>query len=156
VSPPVGAPAEAADDEEAAEPEPAHPAAEDALMAGDLPTAIAEYEAALKVNPADDEATLGLARATLMQRTESVDPADARSAAADNPDDVEAQTLVADLDLMGGHVDDAFSRLIDLVRRTSDADREAARKHLISMFAVVGDGDPRVTKARQMLASALF
>jgi putative thioredoxin len=156
VSPPVGAPAEAADDEEAAEPEPAHPAAEDALMAGDLPTAIAEYEAALKVNPADDEATLGLARATLMQRTESVDPAAARSAAADNPDDVEAQTLVADLDLMGGHVDDAFSRLIDLVRRTSDADREAARKHLISMFAVVGDGDPRVTKARQMLASALF
>ena len=67
-----------------------------------------------------------------------------------------AQTLVADLDLMGGHVDDAFSRLIDLVRRTSDAERDAARKHLISMFAVVGDDDPRVTKARQSLASALF
>ena len=38
-------------------------------MAGDLPTAIAEYEAALKANPADEEATLGLARAKLMQRT---------------------------------------------------------------------------------------
>ena len=57
---------------------------------------------------------------------------------------------------MGGHVDDAFSRLIELVRRTSDAERDAARKHLIAMFGVVGDGDPRVAKARQLLASALF
>ena len=57
---------------------------------------------------------------------------------------------------MGGHVEDAFNRLIDLVRATSDADRDAARKHLIAMFGVVGDADPRVAKARQLLASALF
>jgi len=85
-----------------------------------------------------------------------VDLSAARAAAADKPDDVAAQTLVADLDLMGGHVEDAFNRLVDLVRRTREADREAARIHLVEMFAVVGDDDPRVAKARQMLASALF
>lgn len=156
VSPPIGEPADASDEDDEAEPEPSHPAAEDALMAGDLTTAIAEYEAALKANPADEEATLGLARARLMQRTDGVDPAAARAAAANQPDDVDAQTLVADLDLMGGHVDDAFDRLIELVRRTADADRDAARMHLIAMFGVVGDADPRVAKARQRLANALF
>ena len=157
VSGPVG-PAVDADDEaaEEVEPEPAHPAAEAALMAGDLATAVIEYEAALKANPGDAEATLGLAQAQLMQRTEGVDVTGARAAAAERPDDVEAQTLVADLDLMGGHVDDAFSRLIELVRRTSEEDRDTARKHLIAMFGVVGDDDPRVVKARQLLASALF
>ena len=54
-------------------------------MAGDLPTAIAEYEKALKANPADEEATSGLAQARLMERTASVDPATARAAAADAP-----------------------------------------------------------------------
>ena len=50
-------------------------------------------------------------------------PSTARAAAADRPDDVEAQLLVADIDLLGGHVKDAFARLLDLVRRTSDEER---------------------------------
>ena len=64
--------------------------------------------------------------------------------------------VVADLDLAGGHVDDAFNRLIELVRRTTDADRNKAREHLIALFGAVGNDDPRVRKARQNLASALF
>lgn len=156
VSAPVSSPDAPSDQDGDDEPPSLHPEAEDALMAGDLPTAIAAYEQALKANPSDEEATLGLARARLMERTASADLNAARAAAAERPDDVEAQTLVADLDLMGGHVDDAFHRLIELVRRTSDADRDAARKHLISLFGVVGDADPRVAKARQLLASALF
>ena len=92
----------------------------------------------------------------VLQRTMSADLNAARQAAADNPDDVEAQTLVADLDLAGGHVDDAFARLIDLVRRTSGDDRDRARTHLLGLFAAVGNEDPRVLKGRQSLASALF
>lgn len=156
VSAPVGPPAEEVEDAADEEAEPLHPEAENALMAGDLPTAIAEYEKALKANPADEEATLGLAQAKLMQRTTGVDLTAARAAAAERPDDVDAQTLVADLDLMGGHVDDAFSRLIELVRRSAGEEREAARKHLIELFGVVGDADARVAKARQSLANALF
>jgi putative thioredoxin len=154
VSPPVSRPAD--DGDEAAEPVSKHPEAEAALMSGDLDTAVAEYQKALNAAPADAEAALGLAQAQLLKRTSTVDPAAARAAAAESPDDIAAQTLVADIDLLGGHVDDAFARLIDVVRRTRDDDRDAARKHLIELFNVVGDADPRVGKARSMLASALF
>ena len=94
--------------------------------------------------------------AKVLQRTRGVDLRQAREAAAANPDDVAAQTLVADLDLLGGHVDDAFNRLVELVRRTSGAERDAAREHLLGLFAAVGNDDARVLRGRQALASALF
>ena len=94
--------------------------------------------------------------AQVLQRTQGVDLPAARAAAAANPDDVEAQTLVADLDMLGGHVEDAFNRLIDLVRRTSGGERNKAREHLIGLFGAVGNDDERVLKARRNLASALF
>jgi putative thioredoxin len=94
--------------------------------------------------------------AKVLQRTAGVDLNAARAEAAANPDDVAAQTLVADLDLLGGHVDDAFNRLIELVRRTTDAERDQARTHLIGLFGAVGNADPRVQRARRDLASALF
>ena len=91
-----------------------------------------------------------------MQRTQGVDLNAARAAAADNPDDVDAQTMVADLDMLGGHVEDAFTRLVNLVARTTDKDREKARDHLLGLFAAVGNDDPRVLAGRRNLASALF
>ena len=54
--------------------------------------------------------------AKVLQRTQGVDLNAARDAAAAAPDDVDAQIMVADLDLLGGHVDDAFNRLVDLIR----------------------------------------
>jgi putative thioredoxin len=143
-----------ADPEEQADPR--YAAADDALVAGDLDTAVAEYQKLVDANPADAEAALGLSRAKLMQRTSGVDLNTAREAAANAPDDVDAQTLVADLDLLGGHVEDAFRRLIELVRRTAGDERNQARLHLLELFAVVGNEDPRVLKGRQNLASALF
>jgi putative thioredoxin len=136
--------------------DPRYAAAEDALMTGDVETAIAEYQKLVDANPADTDAALGLAQAKLLQRTTGVDLTAARTAAAEAPDDVAAQTLVADLDLLGGHVDDAFNRLVELVRRSAGEDRDRARLHLLELFAVVGNEDPRVLKGRQALASALF
>ena len=136
--------------------DPRYAPAQDALERGDIDAAVAEYEKLVAANPADTEAAAGLAMATVLQRTEGVDLNEARAAAAERPDDVEAQTLVADLDLLGGHVDDAFNRLIDLVRRTTEAERDAARTHLIKLFGAVGNDDPRVGRARRDLASALF
>jgi putative thioredoxin len=136
--------------------DPRYAPAQDALAAGDIDAAIAEYQKLVDANPADTEAAGGLAMATVLRRTQGADLAAARQAAADNPDDVDAQTLVADLDLAGGHVDDAFSRLIDLVRRTAGDERDRARTHLLGLFAAVGNDDPRVLKGRQNLASALF
>ncbi len=143
-------------DEAVEEPPSRFPDAEDALLRGDLDEAISQYEAALARFPADLEAAEGLSRARLMKRTDGVDQAAARAAAAGAPDEVDAQTLVADLDLLGGNVDDAFTRLLDLVRRTSETDRDAARRHLLDLFAIVGDADPRVGKARRALTAALF
>jgi putative thioredoxin len=130
--------------------------AQDALAAGDLARAVAEYQKLVDANPADTEAAGGLAMAQLLERTQDVDAAAARAAAAERRDDVDAQTMVADLDMLGGHVEDAFTRLVDLVRRTSGAERDRARTHLLGLFAAVGNEDPRVLRGRQQLASALF
>jgi putative thioredoxin len=136
--------------------DPRYAPAQDALADGDIDRAVAEYQKLVDANPADTEAAAGLAMAKLLQRTQGVELNDARAAAAANPDDVDAQTMVADLDMLGGHVDDAFNRLVDLVRRTAGDDRDRAREHLIGLFGAVGNDDPRVLKGRQNLASALF
>lgn len=147
-------------DEEAEElVDPRYAPAQEALAEGDVDRAVAEYEKLVEANPADAEAAGGLAMAKVLQRTSAVDAEAAkaaRSAAAKAPDNVDAQTLVADLDLLGGHVDDAFDRLVDVVRRTAGDDRDRARNHLLGLFAAVGNEDPRVLKGRAKLASALF
>jgi putative thioredoxin len=136
--------------------DPRYAPAQEALARNDVDTAVAEYQKLVDGNPADAEAAAGLAMAKLLQRTQGADLQAAREAAAADPDDVAAQTLVADLDLLGGHVDDAFNRLVELVRRTTGSDRDAAREHLLGLFGAVGNDDARVLRGRQNLASALF
>jgi putative thioredoxin len=135
---------------------PLHQKAYDAIEAGDFDGAVGAYEQALRENPADDLARVGLAQVRLLQRTRGVDPVQARTAAADRPSDVGAQILVADLDLLGGHIEDAFARLVDTVRATTGSDRDQIRAHLVELFDVIGTDDPRVAKARIALANALF
>ena len=76
----------------------------DAIERDDLDAAVAAYTQALAQNPADDEAANGLAQVKLMQRTTGIDQQAARAAAAAAPTDIAAQMLVADLDVLGGHV----------------------------------------------------
>jgi len=135
---------------------PLHQKAFDAIERDDLDAASAAYAEALAQNPADADATAGMANVKLMQRTAGVDPQAARAAAAQDPADIAAQLLVADLDVLGGHVEDAFVRLIDTVRATEGDERNTVREHLIELFAVVGAHDERVQKARRALMSALF
>lgn len=135
---------------------PLHQKAFDAIETDDLDGAAAAYREALTENPADADARVGLAQVGLMQRTADADPTAARAAAAAAPDDVDAQILVADLDLLGGHVEDAFARLIDTVRVTVDADRNRVREHLVELFEVIGMADERVIRSRRALMSALF
>jgi putative thioredoxin len=136
--------------------DPRYADADAAFAAGDFATAVAEYEKILAQSPADTEVAERLAGVKLMSRTKDVDLQAARKAAADAPDAVDAQLLVADLDVSGGHVEDAFDRLIGLVARTTEAERDAVRERLLELFTVVGVADPRVAAARRALASALF
>ncbi len=135
---------------------PLHQEAYDAIERGDLDAAAAAYEKALAENPKDAEAEAGLAQVGLMKRTQDVDLNAARAAAADDPKDVDAALVVADLDVLGGHVEDAFTRLIDLVRVTAGEERDRVKAHLLELFAVVGNHDERVRKGRTTLMSALF
>ncbi|MGW5351984.1 co-chaperone YbbN [Streptomyces sp. NPDC004031] len=131
-------------------------AAHDALDAGDLSGAVQAYRNVLADEPANTEAKLGLAQAELLSRVQGVDAGAARQAAADAPGDVQAQLTAADLDLVGGHVEDAFGRLVDTVRRTAGDDRDTARLRLLELFEVVGPDDPRVVSGRTALARVLF
>ncbi len=135
---------------------PLHQEAFDAIDRGDFTAASAAYDRALAADPQDEEARLGLAQVALLERTSTMDPAQVRQAAADAPTDVDAQIAAADLELAGGHVEDAFVRLIDLVRATTADERGVARDHLVKLFEVIGAGDPRVNVARRALTNALF
>ncbi|MEZ0065916.1 putative thioredoxin [Streptacidiphilus sp. MAP12-20] len=136
--------------------DPALALAHEALDRGDLGGAVQAYRNVLADQPANEEARLGLAQAELLQRIEGADPAAVRAAAAERPGDADAQIAAADLDLVGGHVDDAFGRLVDTVGRTAGEERDKARTHLLSLFEVIGAEDPRVVKARGALARKLF
>ncbi|RCG30870.1 co-chaperone YbbN [Sphaerisporangium album] len=151
-------PGEAPEGQEAPQPavDPDLLAAEQAIEQGDLDAAAAAYERLLARSPADPDAKIGLAGVGLVRRTQHLDPAAVMSRAAANPADVEAQTQAADVEILGGQVDEAFERLIQLVRRTSGDDRDHARRHLLGLFEALPSGDPSVAKARRSLANALY
>ena len=147
--------AQGAPEEEAPLP-PLHQEAFDAINAEDYDAAASAYRRALAEQPADAEAKAGLAQMELMARLRGADAEAIRRAGAEEPDNVQAQLAVADLDISGGHVEDAFRRIINLIGRVHGEDRETARLRLLDLFEVVGVSDPRVTKARSALARALF
>ncbi|MEY9945975.1 thioredoxin [Kitasatospora sp. GAS1066B] len=136
--------------------DPALAAAHEALDRGDLGGAVQAYQNVLADQPGNVEAQLGLAQAELLRRVQELDPQAVRTAAAADAKDVKAQLDAADLDLVGGHVEDAFGRLVDTVGRTAGADRDTARLRLLELFGVIGPDDPRVIAARSALARVLF
>ncbi|MCJ1712676.1 tetratricopeptide repeat protein [Curtobacterium sp. VKM Ac-2922] len=141
------------------EPEPLpphHQAAYDAIEQGDYATAIQEYTTAIAQDPHDQMAVAGLAQVSLLDRLNGRTADDIRAAAGNDPADVPAQLAVADLDISGGHVEDAFGRLLDLVPTVFGEDREALRVRLVEYFELIGAEDPRVVAARRRLANALY
>lgn len=152
----VGGEAEAPSTPEEPELPPLHAEAFAAIEAGDYSAAIRAYEKALAENPRDEEAIAGLGQVRLLDRVQGLDLQAARAAAADGPLDVQAQFDVADLDLAGGHVDDAFARLLDLFAQLPSDQRTPVRERLIELFGLIGAGDSRVVAARNRLSSLLF
>lgn len=140
----------------AATPDPELSEADQALMRGDFTTAIAGYTEVLARNPGDAFAKVSLARAELLRRGASYDERQVRRQVAQTPDDVEAVGRAADLDLLDGRVDEACTRLLDLIRRSSGDDRDRARTRLLTLFEVLDPDDPALAAARRSLANALF
>lgn len=135
---------------------PLHAAAFAAIEVGDYAAAITAYEKALAENPRDEDAIAGLGQVRLLDRVQKLDLQAARAAAAAAPLDAQAQFDVADLDLAGGHVEDAFGRLLDLFAQLPSDQRTPVRERLVELFGLIGAADPRVVSARNRLSSLLF
>jgi putative thioredoxin len=135
---------------------PLHQEAVDAIDRGDYDAALDAYRRALAENPGDEDAKAGLSHAGLFARTAAMDAAAVREHAASAPDNAQAQIDVADLDLLGGHVEDAFNRLVRFIATHPGPERDPAREHLVDLYTVVGDQDPRTQASRKALARALF
>ncbi|MDJ0378673.1 tetratricopeptide repeat protein [Cryobacterium sp. PH31-L1] len=156
--------AEAADENAVAEPAavveeplpPHHLEAYTAIEAGDYATAQSEYRTALAQNPNDTMAVAGLAQVSLLARLQGKTIDQIRSGAASAPDDLDAQLLVADLDLSGGHIEDAFDRLLSLFPAQPAPGRNAIRERILELFEVVGQDDPRVPPTRSRLTALLY
>ena len=135
---------------------PLHQEAFDAISRGDFAAAASAYRTAIAQDPRDDLAVAGLAQANLLGRLQGKTLDEIRNRAASAPDDLDAQLDVADLDLSGGHVDDAFNRLLEIFPSLDAAGKDAVRERLLELFQVVGVEDPRVTAARRRLAMLLY
>ncbi|MBX3311571.1 MAG: tetratricopeptide repeat protein [Microbacteriaceae bacterium] len=127
----------------------------DALAEGKYDEAIDLYKQHLAEDPGNPEVTAAIVQVELLKRVSAQPAAEVRKQAADNPKDIEAALAVSDLDIAGGHVTDAFDRLLDLFATEVDS-REQIRERLLDHFVAVGAEDERVIAARRKLANLLF
>jgi putative thioredoxin len=142
-----------AEDVQAADPRFA--AADEALARGDFTAAVAEFDKLVQANPNDADAKAGRAQAGLLARAAVLDPRSTLARAAASSDLVD-QLAAADVEMITGQAEAAFTRLIEVIARSPGEDRNTARVRLLELFETLGNGDPRVLKARRDLMAALF
>jgi putative thioredoxin len=128
----------------------------EALEAGNYVAAEAAYKKWLSRKPAENLAKLGLAQTQLLMRTEGLELNQVIDQSALNPSDITLQLKAADVEIVNGGVEAAFARLIHAVRATTGDERTKVKDHLLNLFALVDQSDPRLVAARKELASALF
>ena len=126
------------------------------LEAGNYVAAEAAYKKWLSRKPSENLAKLGLAQTQLLMRTEGLELSTVIDQSALNPSDITLQLKAADVEIVNGGVEAAFARLIHAVRATSGDERTQVKDHLLNLFALVDQSDPRLVAARKELASALF
>lgn len=135
---------------------PHHQEAYDAIAVGDFETAIREYKTAIAQDPRDQLAVAGLAQVSLLARLGTVSATEIRDAAAAAPADLDAQLAVADLDVSGGHLEDAFGRVLDLFPSLDQLGKDRVRTRLLDYFEIAGVEDARVVAARRRLTGLLY
>ena len=128
----------------------------EALEAGNFLAAEAAYKKWLARNPSENLAKLGLAQTQLLMRTEGLDLNAVIDESTKYPGDIALQLKAADVEIVNGGVEAAFTRLLHAIRATSGDDRAKVKDHLLNLFALVDQSDPRLVAARKELASALF
>jgi putative thioredoxin len=128
----------------------------EALEAGNYLAAEAAYKKWLSRKPSENLAKLGLAQTQLLMRTQGLDLNQVIDESTNNPGDIALQLKAADVEIVNGGIEAAFTRLLHAVRATTGDDRSKVKDHLLNLFALVDPSDPRLVAARKELASALF
>jgi putative thioredoxin len=128
----------------------------EALEASNYLAAEAAYKKWLARKPSENLAKLGLAQTQLLMRTDGLDLNAVIDESTKNPGDIALQLKAADVEIVNGGVEAAFTRLLHAIRATSGDDRTKVKDHLLNLFALVDQSDPRLVAARKELASALF
>lgn len=146
------------DDAAGTEPEvpPEHAEAVRLAEQGDYAGAAVAYEQVLEQDPSDALAARERSKALLLARSGKADVRVVRAAAADKPDDVEAQLAVADIDMIGGQINDAFERLLDYIEAGHRDQIDPVRRRLLEYFAIPEATDERLRHARRRLASLMY
>lgn len=135
---------------------PEHEQAHRLAMEGDYAGAAAAYDKVLEADPNDVLAARERAKALLLARSADADVREVRAAAADHPEDVDAQMAVADIDMIGGQIQDAFDRLLDYLAAGHRDQMETVRVRLLEYFAIPDPSDERLKRARRRLATLLY
>ncbi|CAB4575234.1 MAG: tetratricopeptide repeat protein [Actinobacteria bacterium] len=136
--------------------EPEEEEAMNALKSGEFAKAEAAYKKWLSRKPNENLAKLGLAQTQLLIRTEGLDLNKVIEDSAKSPQDIELQLKAADVEIVNGGVEAAFSRLLNLVKATRGDEKNKVKTHLLNLFALVDQSDPRLISARKELASSIF
>lgn len=134
---------------------PQHEQAYALAQQGEYAAAAEAYAKVLEADPRDVLAARERAKALLLARSATANVREVREEAANRPDDVQAQLAVADVDMIGGQIDDAFARLLDHAA-THRADLGDVRKRLLEYFAIPEPTDERVQRARRRLATLMY
>ena len=147
--------ADSADSVDSSDVPPEHKIAHEAAMNGDYALAASEYEKVLQANPNDSLASRERAKALLLGRNTNTNVEAVRKAAGDNPGDASAQLAVADVDMIDGHIEDAFSRLLDFLAGHRDS-ADVIKERMLEYFAMLPAGDERLNRARRRLGILLY
>lgn len=136
--------------------EPEEVDAMNALESGDYVAAEVSYKKWLARKPSENLAKLGLAQTQLLMRTEALDLNTVIAQSTAEPTNIDLQLKAADVEIVNGGVEAAFTRLLHAVKATHGDERTKIKNHLLELFALVDPTDPRLATARKELASALF
>jgi putative thioredoxin len=136
--------------------EPEEDEALQALESGNYPAAESAYKKWLARKPNESLAKLGLAQTQLLIRTEGLDLNKIVEESKKSPTDFELQLKAADVEIVNGGVEAAFLRLLTLIKASNGDEKNRAKTHLLNLFALVDQADPRLISARKELASSIF
>lgn len=131
--------------------------AESFLNAGDFDGAIKIYESILESDRDNVQIKRARDTAVILKRLDLANQTEDPIVAADgDKGDIDKQMRAADAEVVAGAPEKAFDRLIETMQFAGGDEKAQLRQRLLEFFGLFASNDPRVLKARTMLANVLY